>query len=86
MQSALEGKYREKLAADFGIQFSNLFTLSNMPIKRFADFLHRRGELAQCVSLSSFVFFLFLSFRSSFLFLSAFLALQFSSSACVAVS
>ena len=28
-----------------------LFTLSNMPIKRFADFLHRRGELAQYMEL-----------------------------------
>eukprot|EP00287_Rhodomonas_sp_CCMP768_P032628 CAMPEP_0202853586 /NCGR_PEP_ID=MMETSP1389-20130828/90556_1 /ASSEMBLY_ACC=CAM_ASM_000865 /TAXON_ID=302021 /ORGANISM="Rhodomonas sp., Strain CCMP768" /LENGTH=373 /DNA_ID=CAMNT_0049532137 /DNA_START=69 /DNA_END=1190 /DNA_ORIENTATION=- len=50
-QSALEVKYRQQLADDFGIQFSNLFTLSNMPIKRFADFLHRRGELAQYMDL-----------------------------------
>jgi hypothetical protein len=50
-QSALEAKYREELAAKFGIVFSSLFTLSNMPIKRFADFLHRRGELDKYMEL-----------------------------------
>jgi hypothetical protein len=44
-QSALESAYKKRLADDFGIVFNSLFTLSNMPIKRFADFLHRRGEL-----------------------------------------
>ena len=29
----------------YGIQFSRLLCLNNMPIKRFADFLLRRGEL-----------------------------------------
>ena len=50
-QSALEAKYREELAAKFGIVFSSLFTLSTMPIKRFADFLHRRGELDKYMEL-----------------------------------
>ena len=50
-QSALESKYREELAEKFGIVFSSLFTLSNMPIKRFADFLHRRGELDKYMEL-----------------------------------
>ena len=50
-QSALEAKYRTELAENFGVVFSSLFTLSNMPIKRFADFLHRRGELAQYMDL-----------------------------------
>lgn len=50
-QAALEAKYRTELADNFGIVFSNLFTLSNMPIKRFADFLHRRGELADYMDL-----------------------------------
>jgi hypothetical protein len=44
-QSALEAAYKKKLGDDFGIVFNSLFTLSNMPVKRFADFLHRRGEL-----------------------------------------
>ena len=50
-QGALESKYRQELADNFGIVFTNLFTLSNMPIKRFADFLHRRGELATYMDL-----------------------------------
>jgi radical SAM/Cys-rich protein len=50
-QTALEATYRRKLEADFGISFNNLFTLTNMPIKRFADQLHRRGELAQYMDL-----------------------------------
>jgi len=50
-QQALEQKYKEQLMEDFGISFSNLFTISNMPIKRFADFLHRRGELEEYMAL-----------------------------------
>jgi Protein of unknown function (DUF3641) len=35
----------------FGIQFNSLFTITNMPIKRFADFLYRRGELKEYMDL-----------------------------------
>lgn len=41
-QSELEKKYREELMETFGIVFNQLFTMTNMPIKRFADFLFRR--------------------------------------------
>ncbi|KAK3612503.1 hypothetical protein CHS0354_024473 [Potamilus streckersoni] len=44
-QKSLEEKYKEELKSAFGIEFNNLFTITNMPIKRFADFLHRRSEL-----------------------------------------
>jgi radical SAM/Cys-rich protein len=44
-QEALEEKYREELMEAFGISFNSLFTITNQPIKRFADFLHRRNEL-----------------------------------------
>lgn len=50
-QHALEMKYREELESEFGVQFSQLFTMTNMPIKRFADFLYRRGELDEYMSL-----------------------------------
>jgi len=50
-QAALEEKYREELMEHFGIEFNGLFTISNMPIKRFADFLHRRGELEEYMGL-----------------------------------
>lgn len=44
-QEKLEVQYKEQLAENFGILFDSLFTITNMPIKRFADFLHRRDEL-----------------------------------------
>lgn len=44
-QDDLEYKYKIELKEHFGIEFDALFTLANMPIKRFADFLHRRNEL-----------------------------------------
>ncbi|CAM9880500.1 unnamed protein product [Heterosigma akashiwo] len=56
-----EEKYREELMEHFGIEFSGLFTISNMPIKSLApplpppmaaaDFLHRRGELEEYMGL-----------------------------------
>lgn len=50
-QAALEAKYRDELRDEFGIVFSHLFTMTNMPIKRFADFLWRRGELEDYMAL-----------------------------------
>eukprot|EP00300_Choanocystis_sp_HF-7_P008796 c16119_g1_i3.p1 GENE.c16119_g1_i3~~c16119_g1_i3.p1 ORF type:complete len:274 (-),score=74.54 c16119_g1_i3:126-947(-) len=50
-QAALQAKYKEELQQNFGIVFNELFTLTNMPIKRFADFLHRQGALQQYMSL-----------------------------------
>ncbi|PIK51720.1 hypothetical protein BSL78_11393 [Apostichopus japonicus] len=44
-QADLEAKYKDELWKCFNIEFNNLFTLTNMPIKRFADFLYRRNEL-----------------------------------------
>jgi len=48
---ALEVKYKAELAEHFGLTFNSLFTMTNMPIKRFADMLHRRGELQQYLEL-----------------------------------
>jgi Protein of unknown function (DUF3641) len=42
---------QEELMSTFGIQFNSLFTITNMPIKRFADFLYRRGELKEYMDL-----------------------------------
>ncbi|GMH53132.1 hypothetical protein TrLO_g6635 [Triparma laevis f. longispina] len=50
-QEALEEKYHEELNENFGITFNNLYTMTNMPVKRFADFLHRRGELNEYMEL-----------------------------------
>lgn len=50
-QDKLEVQYKEQLAENFGILFDQLYTITNMPIKRFADFLHRRGELEEYMNL-----------------------------------
>src|SRR6185312_4607019 len=43
-QSRLEADYKQQLREHFSIEFHRLFTLTNMPIKRFADFLNRSGK------------------------------------------
>jgi radical SAM/Cys-rich protein len=50
-QQQLEVQYKKQLADNFGILFNQLFTITNMPIKRFADYLHQRNELAQYMEL-----------------------------------
>ena len=50
-QEKLEAQYKDQLDENFGISFNQLFTFTNMPIKRFADFLYRRGELADYMDL-----------------------------------
>jgi len=44
-QASLEADYRRVLAERYGIQFSGLYTLTNMPIQRFAAVLAASGEL-----------------------------------------
>lgn len=43
-QAALEQDYRTKLRADFGIEFTRLLTITNMPISRFLHALERDGQ------------------------------------------
>ncbi len=50
-QPALEAKYREELRRLFGIEFHRLYAITNLPIRRFADWLARRGEYAKYMSL-----------------------------------
>ena len=50
-QGSLEADYKKKLMEDFGIQFNSLLTITNMPIKRFADFLLKEGELDSYMEL-----------------------------------
>jgi len=45
-QRFLESLYRKELMDRYGIRFSNLFTITNVPIGRFRDHLETRGELA----------------------------------------
>jgi radical SAM/Cys-rich protein len=50
-QATLEASYREELDRHFGIRFDRLFTLTNMPIKRFAHALARAGQESAYLSL-----------------------------------
>jgi radical SAM/Cys-rich protein len=50
-QKGLEGQYKEQLKENFGVLFNSLFTITNMPIKRFADMLHQQNELQQYMKL-----------------------------------
>ena len=43
-QKKLEADYKSHLRESFGIEFNRLFTITNMPIKRFADMLVREGK------------------------------------------
>lgn len=42
-QAELEADYKEELKARYDITFNKLYTITNMPISRFGDFLKRRG-------------------------------------------
>jgi radical SAM/Cys-rich protein len=44
-QELLEVKYRQELRDEHSIQFDRLITIANMPVKRFFDFLRKKGTL-----------------------------------------
>jgi radical SAM/Cys-rich protein len=44
-QAALEADYKRELAQRYGIHFNRLFTITNMPIKRFEHALIRDGHM-----------------------------------------
>lgn len=50
-QGALEADYKRLLAEEFGMQFNQLFTLTNMPIKRFGAILLSKGEFGNYMTL-----------------------------------
>ncbi len=43
-QAALEADFRRELRTRYGVEFSSLYTLTNMPISRYLDFLIRSGN------------------------------------------
>lgn len=43
-QQALEAEYKEELFQRFGIQFNNLYAITNMPISRYLDYLLSTGN------------------------------------------
>ncbi len=50
-QAKLEADYKRELKAHFGIEFHRLLTITNMPIKRFADQLARSGKHEEYMGL-----------------------------------
>lgn len=50
-QAVLESDYKSKLKEMHGIEFNNLFTITNMPINRFAKSLQREGRLEKYMRL-----------------------------------
>jgi len=50
-QKKLEAQYKQELWEDFGISFNSLFTITNMPIKRFLVDLQRSNRLQEYMEL-----------------------------------
>lgn len=50
-QSELEADYKRELRLHFGIEFNQLFTITNLPIARFAGWLRRHGKYEEYLQL-----------------------------------
>jgi radical SAM/Cys-rich protein len=50
-QTELEMDFKTELAAEFGIVFNNLYTLTNVPVGRFGAFLKFNGKLDEYMDL-----------------------------------
>ncbi|MEI2421925.1 DUF3641 domain-containing protein, partial [Arthrospira platensis SPKY2] len=50
-QQALEADYKRLLFDEFGIVFNALFTIANMPIKRFGSVLLTKGQFEGYMTL-----------------------------------
>jgi radical SAM/Cys-rich protein len=50
-QAELEADYKRELKQNFGIVFNNLYTITNLPIARFAYYLRRSNKLEEYMEL-----------------------------------
>jgi radical SAM/Cys-rich protein len=50
-QAELEADYKRELKEHFGIVFNRLYTITNMPIARFASYLHHHGRFDDYMNL-----------------------------------
>ncbi|MGZ0654994.1 arsenosugar biosynthesis radical SAM (seleno)protein ArsS [Coraliomargarita sp. W4R72] len=50
-QMELEAEYKRELKTHFGIEFDQLFAITNMPIARFTSYLKRQGGYAEYLQL-----------------------------------
>jgi radical SAM/Cys-rich protein len=55
-QEELESDYKRELRENFGIVFNNLYTITNLPIARFASWLKNNNKLAEYMTLLSEAF------------------------------
>jgi radical SAM/Cys-rich protein len=51
VQAELEADYKLELFSQFGIVFNSLYTITNLPIGRFASYLRRNNKLAEYMEL-----------------------------------
>jgi radical SAM/Cys-rich protein len=49
-QAALEHEYRERLGAEQGVHFNQLFCLTNLPVGRYLDYLIESGNFEDYIS------------------------------------
>jgi Protein of unknown function (DUF3641). len=50
-QAELEADYKRELKKHFGIIFNNLYTITNLPIARFASYLRHNNKLEEYMQL-----------------------------------
>lgn len=50
-QALLQADYKRELKARYGVEFNQLFTITNMPIQRFGSLLQSRGEFDSYLQL-----------------------------------
>src|SRR5438128_2573532 len=51
LQAELEADYKRELKKHFGIVFNNLYTITNLPIARFASYLRHNNKLEEYMEL-----------------------------------
>ncbi|HSH40434.1 MAG TPA: arsenosugar biosynthesis radical SAM (seleno)protein ArsS, partial [Chthoniobacterales bacterium] len=50
-QAELEADYKQELREHFGIEFNSLYTITNLPVSRFASYLKNNNKLAEYMEL-----------------------------------
>ena len=50
-QAELEADYKRELREHFGIEFNSLYTITNLPVSRFASYLKNNNKLAEYMTL-----------------------------------
>lgn len=51
LQPELEANYKKELKGKYGIEFNRLYTMTNMPVKRFFNDLKKTGQLEEYMTL-----------------------------------